>query len=156
MRLPPVHSISTILFVAALFFAHGTAAQVRDSAQQGFLQIPGIDGGATHMDHRGWIRIDSISPVRPEAAKPSTEVAFSKPVDQASPKLLEAFKKGTRFSTASIDVPYSDAGRVTYLKYELKNVQVTSYQVSGRIERITLTCEKIDRAAGEAVAAPRR
>ena len=73
-------------------------------------------------------------------------------LDKASPKLAEAVCKGKVFPKVEIHVTasYTDAGRVTYYAYELKNVQVTSYNVSGSgqseqvpTEEVSLNFEEI-------------
>lgn len=61
------------------------------------------------------------------------DINISKNLDKSSPKLQEAVAKGKVFPKVEIHVTasYTDAGRVTYLAYELKNVQVTSYSIGG-------------------------
>ena len=58
---------------------------------------------------------------------------ITKEIDKASPNLAEAICKGKVFPKVEIHVTASttDAGRVTYYIYDLKNVMVTSYDVSG-------------------------
>ena len=52
--------------------------------------------------------------------------------EKASPKLIEAALEGKVIPKLEIEMTSTYGGaRATYLKYELKNVQVTSYEVSG-------------------------
>jgi type VI secretion system secreted protein Hcp len=57
----------------------------------------------------------------------------TKELDKSSPKLAEAVCKGKVFPKVEIHLTasYTDAGRVTYYAYELKNVQVVDYNISG-------------------------
>jgi type VI secretion system secreted protein Hcp len=61
------------------------------------------------------------------------DVQCSKLLDKSSPKIAEAVCKGKVFPKVEIHVTVSttDSGRETYYKYELKNVMVTNYSVSG-------------------------
>ena len=110
----------------------------------GFIKFDGIDGEFQDKDHKNWSVIDSFSQVihkpgqgtgqtRRRADVELEDVHVTKTLDKASPKLAEAVCKGKVFAKVEIHVTatYTDAGRVTYYAYELKNVQVTSYQVGG-------------------------
>ena len=61
------------------------------------------------------------------------DITCTKELDKASPKLAESVCKGKVFPKVEIHLTASitDAGRVTYYAYELKNVMVSSYNVSG-------------------------
>jgi type VI secretion system Hcp family effector len=54
-------------------------------------------------------------------------------LDKASPKIAESVCNGKVFPKVEIHLTasYTDAGRVTYYAYELTNVLVTSYNISG-------------------------
>jgi len=57
-------------------------------------------------------------------------ITFNKRIDKSSPLLQQAAQKGTVFKSAIVDVDDPDnPGQM--LRYELKNVYVTSYQTSG-------------------------
>ena len=80
------------------------------------------------------------------------DIVLTKEVDKSSPKLIEAVAAGTIFPTVQIHVTtsYPEVGRVTYFAYELRNVLVTSYSVSGSgsvddvpREQLTLNFEEI-------------
>jgi type VI secretion system Hcp family effector len=61
------------------------------------------------------------------------DIACVKELDKSSPKLAEAVCKGKVFPKVEIHLTasYTNAGRQTYYAYELKNVLVTSYNISG-------------------------
>lgn len=60
-------------------------------------------------------------------------IQVTKELDKASPKIAESICKGKVFPKVEIHLTasYTDAGRVTYFAYELKNVLVTSYNING-------------------------
>ena len=81
-----------------------------------------------------------------------TDIQVTKELDKASPKLAEAVCNGKVFPKVEIHLTasYTDAGRVTYYAYELKNVLVTSYHVGGSgqsddvpVEDLALNFEEI-------------
>lgn len=110
-----------------------------------FVKYEGIDGESKDKDHQGWSDIVSFSqsihkpgggatgPTRRRGDVVFEDFVVVKEVDKASPKLAEAVAKGKVFPKVEIEVTasYTDAGRVTYYAYELKNVIVTSYNISG-------------------------
>ena len=57
-------------------------------------------------------------------------ITFTKRVDKSSPMLQEAATKGTVFTTATFDTPDPN-DPAQPLRYELENVRITSYQISG-------------------------
>lgn len=109
-----------------------------------YIKFEGVDGEAQDKDHKNWSDLTSFSQVihKPGSGTGSTrrrgdvvleDMVLVKELDKSSPKLAEAVCKGKVFPKVEIDVTasYTDAGRVTYYKYELKNCQVISYNVSG-------------------------
>lgn len=110
-----------------------------------YMKFDGVDGECKDKDHKGWIDILSFSQGIHQPGGGATGVArrrgdvilddisISKVMDKSSPKLAESVCKGKVFPKVEIELTasYTDAGRVTYYKYELKNVLVTSYHVSG-------------------------
>lgn len=110
----------------------------------GFIKFDGVDGESQDKDHKGWSDISSVNQVihKPGAGTGATrrrgdvvleDLMVSKELDKASPKLAEAVCKGKVFPKVEIHLTasYTDAGRVTYYAYELKNVQVVNYSVGG-------------------------
>ena len=114
----------------------------------GYIKFDGIDGEFQDKDHKNWSVLESFSQAIHKTGGGKTgssrrggdvqfeDVHVGKEVDKSSPKLAEAVAKGKVFAKVEIHVTasYTDAGRVTYYAYELKNVQVTSYQVGGSPE----------------------
>lgn len=127
-----------------------------------YMKFDGVDGEFQDKDHKNWSVVESISQGHQKAGGGKTgasrrggDVQFSdisvmKELDKSSPKLAEACAKGKVFSKVEIHntASYTDAGRVTYLAYELKNVQISSYQMSAAgesrpIESLSLNFEEI-------------
>jgi type VI secretion system secreted protein Hcp len=105
-----------------------------------FAKYDGIDGEATDAAHDKWIEVRSLDwgAHRPESGgsgrrRGTAEVedlVLSLPYDKAAPKLLEKCLTGGVIPRLDVELTATYGGlRVTYLRYELKNVMVTSYQV---------------------------
>ncbi|MCH8347254.1 MAG: type VI secretion system tube protein Hcp [Proteobacteria bacterium] len=121
-----------------------------------FMKIADIKGEASDKDHKDWIVIESISPplkptARAAGRRQHKPLTVTKAVDKASPKLHQASNSGKVFPTVIIEVAEYGGSRATYLKYELKNVMITSYSVndsgtSGEVpmETITFSYSKIE------------
>jgi type VI secretion system secreted protein Hcp len=135
-----------------------------------FIKFDGVDGEATDKDHKDWIEVLSLSArmdLNPMAlsagsAQPRADIThddfiLTKTVDKASAKLTEAVCNGKVFPKVEIEMTSTYEGsegsggsRATFLKYELKNVMVTSYSVSGAsnsgeraMEEIALNFEEV-------------
>ncbi len=110
-----------------------------------YIKFEGVDGEAQDKDHKGWSDLGSFQqgitqpgrsatgPTRRRGDVVMDDVVCTKELDKASPKLAESICKGKVFPKVEIDCTASttDAGRVTYYRYELKNAMVTSYDISG-------------------------
>ena len=135
------YSIAPVLTILGLLAL--AATQPADAAV--FVKFDGVDGEALDKDHSDWIELESLSArmdlnpmsVAAGATQPRADIThddfiLTKTVDKASPKLSEAVCKGKVFPKVEIEMTSTYGGsRATYLKYELKNVMVTSYSVSG-------------------------
>jgi type VI secretion system secreted protein Hcp len=113
-----------------------------------FIKFDGVDGEAQDKDHKGWCDLLSFAQVIHKIGGGATSTArrrgdtqfediqISKLLDKSSPKLAEALAKGKVFPKVEIHTTasYTDSGRVTYYAYELKDVMVSSYSVSGGSE----------------------
>ena len=128
-----------------------------------YIKFDGLDGEAQDKDHKGWSDLASFNQVihKPGVGTGATrrrgdvvleDIVCSKEIDKCSPKLAEAVCKGRVFPKVEIHVTasFTDAGRVTYYAYELTNVQVASYNISGAgqtedvpMEDITINFEEI-------------
>ena len=110
-----------------------------------YIKFDGIDGESLDKDHGGWSDILSFSQAVHQPGGGATgatrrrgdvileDVCCAKEMDKASPKIAEAVCKGRVFPKVEIHLTasYTDEGRVTYYAYELTNVMVSSYNVSG-------------------------
>jgi len=110
-----------------------------------YIKFDGVDGEAQDKDHKAWSDLASFSqglhqpggastgPTRRRGDVIVDDIGCVKELDKSSPKIAEAVCKGKVIPKVEIHVTASttDAGRVTYYAYELKNVLVTSYNISG-------------------------
>mgnify|MGYP003573668597 FL=1 len=129
-----------------------------------YIKFDGVPGEALDKDHQKWSDLGSFQqgisqpgggstgPTRRRGDVVLDDVVCTKELDKASPKIAESICKGKIFPKVEIDVTASttDAGRITYYRYELKNVMVTSYDVSGSgqseevpVETFSLNFEEI-------------
>ena len=110
-----------------------------------YIKFDGVTGECKDKDHKGWSDLASFGQALHQPGGGATgatrrrgdvimeDITCSKELDKASPKIAESVASGKVYPKVEIDLTasYTDAGRVTYYKYELKNVLVTSYNVSG-------------------------
>ena len=110
-----------------------------------YIKFDGIDGEAQDKDHKAWSDLASFGQGLHQPGGGATgatrrrgdvildDIACSKELDKASPKIAESICKGKVFPKVEIHLSasYTDAGRVTYYAYELTNVLVTSYNIGG-------------------------
>ncbi len=128
-----------------------------------FIKFDGIDGETLDKDHKGWSDILSFNWAIHRAGAGATgqsrrrgvatveDVAVEKEYDKSSPKLAEAVCTGKVFPKVEIhDTATYAENRATYIKYELKDVLVTSHTVFGQsatdprpTETISLNFEEI-------------
>lgn len=127
----------------------GTALTANAAA---YIKIGDIKGEATDNEHKDWIIIESMSQAvrKPVQLDTSTgqrtrgdtvlgDVVCVKELDKSSPKIAEAVCNGAHFPEVTIElcksVPSNDGTggtkQVPYLTYKLKDVIVTSYNISG-------------------------
>lgn len=108
-----------------------------------FAKYEGIDGESMDADHHKWIDVLSLDwgahrkgggatgESRRRRAAVVDDMALTIEYEKASPKLLEKCLKGEVIPRLEIELTATYGGaRATYLKYELKNVMVTSYQIN--------------------------
>ena len=129
-----------------------------------FIKFDGVDGEVKAKHHKNWSRIVSFGQGlhQPEGGSTGAtrrrgdviveDIAVSKELDKASPKIAEAVCRGKVFPKVEINLTasYPESGRVTYYAYELKNVLVTSYSINGSgqagevpVEEFSLNFEEI-------------
>ena len=124
----------------------------------GYLQIGDIKGEAQDKNHKEWINLLSVSQgvSRPMAAGASGstrqrasatlgDIVCVKEMDSSSAKLIQAVCDGKNFETVKIDLVTStgDDSRKPYFCWELKNVRVTQYDVSGATQGGAVPTESI-------------
>lgn len=131
----------------------------------GYVKLGSIVGESTEPNHKDWINLLSVSqgisrPVAPGASGSTRQrssatledILLVKELDKSTPKLAEAICTGVNFPKVEIHLCTSSEGgsRIPYFKYELKNVRVTSYNVSGATdggqpptEQLSLNYEEI-------------
>ena len=108
-----------------------------------FIKFDGVDGEAQDKDHKSWSDILAFSWGMHKAGAGATgqtrrrgvatveDVVVTKEYDKSSVKLAESVLSGKIFPKVEIHntATFGDA-RATFLKYELKNVMVSSHNVS--------------------------
>jgi type VI secretion system secreted protein Hcp len=109
-----------------------------------FIKFDGIDGECQDKDHKSWSDLLSFTWGLHKAGAGATgqtrrrgvvtveDVVVTKELDKASPKLAEAVCVGKIFPKVEIHdtTTYGEGARATFLKYELKNVMVSSHNIS--------------------------
>jgi type VI secretion system secreted protein Hcp len=110
-----------------------------------YIKFDGIDGESQDKDHKSWSDMMSFGQSMHQPGSGATgasrrrgdvildDIVIAKELDKASVKIAESVCKGKVFPKVEIDMTasYTDVGRVTYYRYELTNVMVTSYNVNG-------------------------
>jgi uncharacterized protein len=110
-----------------------------------YIKFDGVDGEALDKEHKNWSDLLSFSqgltqpgggatgPTRRRGDVIVDDLQCVKELDKSSPKIAESVCNGKIYPKVEIDMTASttDAGRVTYYKYALKNVMVTSYNIGG-------------------------
>jgi type VI secretion system secreted protein Hcp len=109
------------------------------AAFDAFLKIEGVDGESKSKGHKDWIIIESMSSLNMPLASGSSGTTqkrqhypfiITKSIDKTSPMLKKAANDGTHFPSATLDVADPKNPGQT-LRYELKNILISSYQTAG-------------------------
>ena len=108
-----------------------------------FAKYDGVDGESMDADHVRWIDVLSLDwgahrpgggatgQSRRRGAAVVEDMVLAIEYEKASPKLVEKCLKGEVVPKLEIELTATYGGaRATYLKYELTNVMVTSYQIN--------------------------
>ncbi len=135
-------AVLAILLLLLAAVVTGPRDEVRAQGAQAdyFLKIPGIEGESTHELHRGEIEVESWSwgetnSTATYGAGAGTgkvrinDFNFSMKVSKASPKLMLYCALGRIVPSATLTAVGPDG--TEFLKYELKNVVISSYKTSG-------------------------
>ncbi len=108
-----------------------------------FLKIDGIDGSSSDHKHKGWIELESWSWGASNATYGHgtgghgagkvnvQDVHFVMKTNKASAKLMLACASGQHIKEAILDCCKAGGTKESYLKYDMKDVFVTSYQQGG-------------------------
>ena len=148
-------SLQPLLAATALLFTSVSA----DAAA--FIKFGGIKGDSSGKDHKSWSDLMSFSAGASRDEAPDTtagvpklsieQFVVGKKTDSASPKLMEALCTGNVFESIVIELTReaADGSEETYYRYELKNVYVTSFNVSGNssdmpVEQLSLNFEEVE------------
>jgi len=108
-----------------------------------YAKFGDIEGSSVHKDHKKWCNAASVNIGGHKAGGGGTgvgrvggkmnleDVSIGIITDKALPKLMEAAAKGKVIDKVEIEgtATYGDAGEQTYIKVELMNAQITSYQL---------------------------
>ena len=109
-----------------------------------YVKYDGIDGEATHQDHKKWIDVGSFqfgigraistpsgSTNNREASEPSvSEITISKLMDGASPKLFTESATGNVGKKVQVHLVSTGSPGHTYVEYTLTNALISSYAIS--------------------------
>ena len=134
----PAHKRNLAALAAAIAVAFPVGASA--AAVDYFLKIDGIAGESTDDKHKGEIEIASWSWGVSSAAqaggarsgKPCVSpMSFSKLVDKSSPALMANAVSGMVIPNAILIGRKAGDKQQEYLKLELKNVLISSYQTGG-------------------------
>ena len=107
-----------------------------------FLKIDGVDGGSQGEKFVKWITLESFSWGEEQViannadgaatGKPKAgQLKVAGPVQQSSPKLMLACAAGTHFQKVQLVVINTRNTASPFLKFELEEVLVSSYEVGG-------------------------
>jgi type VI secretion system secreted protein Hcp len=147
-------SLQPLLAATALLIASVSA----DAAA--YIKFDGIDGNCSRTGHKDWSDLLTFSAgasrdesVDTASGMPKLHIeqfVVGKKTDSASPKLMEALCTGKFFASIVIELTRetADGTEETYYRYKLKNVYVTSYNVSGSssdmpAEELSLNFEEV-------------
>lgn len=128
-----------------------------------FLKIDGIEGESTTKDHKGEISIDSFSVGAQGAQNIGSQssgagagkvsiqsFSITKKLDKSSPLLFQAAATGQHIKEAVLSFAHKSSGKeLTYLKFEFKNVLVSSVQDGSSgggqpTEQVTFNFSKVE------------
>jgi type VI secretion system secreted protein Hcp len=145
----------TISSIATVMLLVGSP---QEAEAAGYLKIGDIKGESTDVGYEGSIDLLEISHsidrsanakgasgAARERSNPSFgDIVVVKEVDASTPKLQEAVADGKNFLQVKIDLTRDLSERAQpYLEWELKNVRVTSYSISGSTDGHQIPTESI-------------
>jgi len=134
------------LSVCVLFLVFIIAMPASVLCADMFLKIAGVRGESRDADHGGWIDVlsyrGSLTPpgsgvkgTSPSRGKVSMgDIAVTKEIDKASPKLNDALSTGTHFPEIELEIRATTGGSGQSIIYTLKDVVIGSIAKSGKNE----------------------
>ena len=125
-------------FAFLLVFANGNlfnfSSRPTVSNVDYFLKIEGVNGESTADGHKKWIDILAVSELKKSRTRTGGDnyepLRITKLVDRSSPILARYARSGVKIKSVLIDLPCPRGGD-NFLRYELKNIYISSYQSSG-------------------------
>lgn len=147
-------AVAAIIAAISLYIGSGSqpdqvsAAPNSAPSEAGYIKIGDIKGESQDSEHKDWINLLSVSQsiTRPmsSGATGSTrqrssatfgDVVVVKEIDKSTPKLQESIATGQVYPRVELELtnPSTDSGGRPYLRWELTNVQITNYRVSGSV-----------------------
>jgi type VI secretion system secreted protein Hcp len=132
-----------------------------------YIKFDGVDGESVETNHKDWSEITHFEQVIKKGGSGTgvtrrrgdvelDDIIVQKKLDKSSTTIMQNLCKGHVYKKVDIHVTasYTNAGKVTYYAYELKNVQVLRCSVSGNaalgggdgappMESLTLNFEEI-------------
>lgn len=111
-----------------------------------FIKFDGVDGESNDANHPKWSNVlevsqgyliqginDLNSRSRQREVVQVEDIAIAMELDKAGVKIADALLKGKVFPTVDIEFTFNlDGSSVTYYRYEISNVTVTSYHLTAR------------------------
>jgi type VI secretion system Hcp family effector len=144
--------MNNLYFLFIFGFVLASSVLTNDAFAAGYIKFEGLDGEAADEDHKGWSDLVSFSQISTRGDSTSTrtinevsEISVVKELDKSSPKIAESIAMGKMFPKIEIHFDENDG---IYHSYELTNVMISSYSMSGDasnqpIEEISLLYEKL-------------
>jgi type VI secretion system secreted protein Hcp len=118
-----------------------------------YLKLEGVPGEATDADHKDWILIESVSWAVSRESADALAPGFShlsivKPVDKATPLLLERCASGTQIPAATIELLRAEGERLRFFEIKLEDVLISSVANSGSADSTERPREEASLAFG--------
>ena len=119
-----------------------TGFSINDASAAVFAKYDGIDGEATDANHDKWIdilsidwgshkKVDKKGQDRSRSSVVVEDMRLTMEFEKSTVKLLEKLNMGEVIPKLEIEQTANYGGaRATYIMYELKNVQVTAFDVN--------------------------
>jgi type VI secretion system secreted protein Hcp len=134
-----------------LLAAVAACAPLCHAASDAYLKLDGIDGESQEPAHPGWIDLLAFTTgvTRTTNDAPSWNAfSLAKPLDKASPLLLQRCASGMNVPKAIVEVVRTSPTKQRYYRFVFEDVLITSYQTSGasdaiHTEQFSLNFEKV-------------